>query len=194
MRRDNSDGQLIPIIIIILINLLVYLAVNIAGFSEINLLPFLGLSRRTFFSEPWTIITFMFTHQEFWHILANMVTLFFFGSFFNRIAGVKYLFITYLVGGLCSGIFVLLLSPDYAITIGASGAVFALMGAVTLIEPNLKVFIFPIPIPIPLWVGTLIGFLILLPIGGVSWQGHLGGLLFGLLIGWYLRDKVRVIF
>lgn len=193
MRYGNRDGEYIPIIVLVLINLLFYLAINISRFVDLNLITLLGLSRQTFWQEPWTIVTYMFSHEAFWHLLANMVTLFFFGNFLNRIAGAKNLLITYLAGGLCAGIMVLLISPAYALTIGASGAVFALMGAVTMIAPKLQVFVFPIPVAIPLWVATLAGFLILIPIGGVSWQGHLGGLLFGLLMGWYLRKRVRII-
>ena len=193
MRYRSSEGGLIPIIVLIILNFLIYLAINIAAFTDMNLIPLLGLSRLTFIREPWTIITCMFTHQDFFHLLFNMITLYFFGNFLNRIVGLKYFLTTYFVGGIISGIFILLLSGSNSITIGASGAIYALGGALAIIAPNTKVFIFPIPVPMPLWVAILIGFVILLPISGVSWQGHLGGLLFGLLIGWWLRTRRRLI-
>ena len=191
MRNRSGEGDLIPIIVLIILNFLVYLAINIGVFMDVNLIPLLGLSRLTFIREPWTIITCMFTHQDFFHLLTNMIALYFFGSFLNRIVGLKYFLITYFVGGIISGVFVLLLSSSNSMTIGASGAVYALGGALAVIAPNIKVFIFPIPIPMPLWVAILIGFLILIPISWISWQGHLGGLIFGLIIGWLLRTRLR---
>lgn len=190
MRHSSREGELIPVIVLIIINVLVYLAIHICSLMDISLVRYLALGIATFFSAPWTIFTYMFTHQSFLHLLANMVTMYFFGSFLNRITGVRTFLTVYLVGGIVAGIFVLLLSfPPYYLTIGASGAVFALGGALTVLVPQLKVYIFPIPAAMPLWVAILVGFLILALMPGVSWQGHLGGLLAGLAAGWYLRRR-----
>jgi uncharacterized protein len=193
-RYGSGEGELIPIIVLIIINFLVYIGVNIAQFTGTSILGYLALSRSTFFQAPWTVVSYMFTHAEFFHILANMVTLYFYGSFLNRITGVKTFLSIYFVGGVIGGLFVLLFSSPYSFTIGASGAIFALGGALAVLTPQLKVFIFPIPAPMPLWVAILIGFLVLAIIPGVSWQGHLGGLVTGLLAGWYLRKRIRVIY
>lgn len=194
VRYRSNEGELIPIIVLIIINFLVYIGVNIAQYTNTSILGYLALSRSTFLVAPWTIFTYMFTHQAFFHILANMVTLYFYGSFVNRIAGVRTFLLIYLVGGLVGGLFVLLLSSPASFTIGASGAIFALGGALAVMTPKLKVFIFPIPAPMPLWVAILIGFLVLAIIPGVSWQGHLGGLLTGLAAGWILRKRIRVMY
>ena len=194
IRYRSGEGELIPIIVLIIINFVVYLAINIAQFANISILQYLALSRSTFLLAPWTVFTYMFTHQEFFHILANMVTFYFYGSFLNRVTGVKTFLAIYLIGGLVGGLFVLLLSSPNSFTIGTSGAIFALGGALAVMTPQLKVFIFPIPVAMPLWVAILVGFLVLAIIPGVSWQGHLGGLLFGLAAGWYLRKRVRVIY
>ena len=55
----------------------------------------------------------------------------------------------------------ILLAPPYSIAIGASGAVFALGGALAVMRPKLRVFVFPIPVPIPLWSAVIGGFLII---------------------------------
>lgn len=194
MRYRSGEGELIPIIVLIIINVLVYLAINIANLMDVSLISYLALGIRNFFSEPWTIVTYMFTHMDFFHLLANMLTLYFYGSFLNRITGTRTFLTVYVAGGLVAGLFVLLLAfPPYYLTIGASGAIFALGGVLTVLTPQLKVFIFPIPAPMPLWVAIVIGFLVLAIMPGVSWQGHLGGLVFGLLAGWYLRRRLRLI-
>ncbi|MCX5997722.1 MAG: rhomboid family intramembrane serine protease [Chloroflexi bacterium] len=191
VRYRSGEGELIPVIVLIIINIVVYLAINLAAFSGGSIVQYLALSRSTVMTEPWTILTSMFTHMDFMHLLANMVTLYFYGSFLNRITGTRTFLWIYFGGGLLSALAVLLLSNPMAYTIGASGAIFALGGALAVLIPMLKVFIFPIPVPMPLWVAILIGFLILAFIPGVSWQGHLGGLLFGLAAGWYLRGRLR---
>jgi uncharacterized protein len=193
VRYRSGEGELIPIIVLIIINILVYLAINIAAFSGGSIVEYLALSQATVMAQPWTILTSMFTHMDFMHLLANMITLYFYGSFLNRITGTRTFLLIYFGGGLLSALAVLLLSHPMSYTIGASGAIFALGGALAVLVPMVKVFIFPIPVPMPLWVAILIGFLLLAFIPGVSWQGHLGGLLFGLAAGWYLRRRLRVV-
>ncbi len=193
VRYRSGEGELIPVIVLIIINIVVYLAINLAAFSGGSIVQYLALSRATVMAEPWTILTSMFTHMDFMHLLANMVTLYFYGSFLNRITGTRTFLWIYFGGGLLSALAVLLLSNPMSYTIGASGAIFALGGALAVLVPMIKVFIFPIPVPMPLWVAILIGFLILAFIPGVSWQGHLGGLLFGLAAGWYLRGRLRTV-
>ncbi len=194
MKYRSSEGELIPIVVLVLLNLLIFLAVNIGSiFLNINLLPYLGLARANVFAEPWTLVTTWFTHADFWHILANMLTLYFFGSFLNRIAGTRYFMLTYFIGGVCADIFILIFSSPFVLTIGASGCIFALGGALAILTPKQKVFVFPLPVPIPLWAAVIIGFLILTLMPGISWQGHLGGLLFGLLAGWFIRKRLRVV-
>ncbi len=88
----------------------------------------------------------------------------------------------------------ILLAPPYSIAIGASGAVFALGGALAVMRPKLRVFIFPIPVPIPLWAAVIGGFLIISLFPGIAWQAHLGGLVFGVTAGYFFRKRERLFF
>ena len=97
---------------------------------------------------------------------------------------------------LCAhGIFYILLKYSSEIpAVGASGAVFAVAGALTILAPKLKVFVFPIPVPIPLWGAVIGGFLLLSLFPFVAWQAHLGGLIFGLGAGYLFKKKMRYYF
>lgn len=204
MRYRGYDDNLIPIWTILIINLLVFTGLEVCQAFIGNdlyqqLIYLLGLRRAGFLATPWTIITNLFVHGGIWHIFANMITFYFFGRFLNRLVGAKKLLITYFGGGILGNIFYLLLSNPYATAIGASGAVFALGGALAVLTPNLKVIVFPIPVPIPLWIAVIGGFIILslfslIPGVAIAWQGHLGGLVFGLIAGYFFRKKSRVLF
>ena len=84
-----------------------------------------------------------------------------------------------------------LLATPLSIAIGASGAVFAVGGALAVMRPKLRVIIFPVPVPIPLWTAVIGGFVILSFLPNVAWQAHLGGLVFGLIIGYFYKKRER---
>ena len=117
-----------------------------------------------------------------------MISLFFLGRFLLQLVGEERFLLVYFLGGIVGNILFILLAPPFAVGVGASGAVFALGGALAVIAPKLKVFIIPIPVPIPLWVAILI-FLLISFVPGIAWQAHLGGLLLGLGAGYYFRKK-----
>ena len=122
-----------------------------------------------------------------------MITLYFFGSFLLQLVGDTKFFITYFAGGIIGNLAFLGLSSPHSVAIGASGAIFSLAGALTVMRPKIRVMIFPIPVPIPLW-GAMLGFVALSFAGGIAWQAHIGGLLFGLAIGYYFRRTQKGIY
>jgi len=185
--RSYQSFGLSPILVLVIINLLVFIAVRIVP----ELILILGVQRAGFLARPWTILTSMFVHGTFWHIFANMLTLYFFGSYLSRLVGNSKFLIVYFGGGILGSILFILLAPPFSIAVGASGAIFALAGALVLMRPKLPVVIFPIPIPIPLWVAVIGGFLILSFLPFVAWQAHLGGLVFGLIAGYIFRKRER---
>ncbi len=184
--------------LLIAINLLLYLVTVIVHSTNPDFMYYtFGLSRATFLERPWTLLTSMFIHAGLWHIFANMITLYFFGSYLNRLLGTLKFLIVYLAGGILGGITYLLLAPEYSIAVGASGAIFALGGALAVMRPRLRVLIFPIPAPMPLWIaiiGIFAVFTILAIVGvlpTIAWQGHLGGLALGLVMGYFFRRRER---
>lgn len=149
----------------------------------------------------WTFITSMFMHAGFLHLFVNMLSLFFIGSLVEKIIGRKRYFWFYMLSGIFAGLFFVLSSliftSDFTTyAVGASGALFGLIGLLMILTPNLPVYIMFIPIPIKmkyaapgmlviLWLISLAGNI---PIGNTA---HLGGLVFGLLYGAFLRVKYK---
>ena len=143
--------------------------------------------------RPWTLITYMFTQADFMHLLTNMLTLYFFGSFLIRVAGTRNFLWIYFGGGIIGGLFVILFSSPYVATIGASGAVFALGGALAIVAPKVKVFIFPIPVPMPLWVAVCRSvFLSSCPSPSYPGRGTWAGCSSAWLAGLYLRHRLKI--
>jgi len=172
---------------IIGVNILLYIVTFIAP----QLRLFFGLTPVLFLDRPWTILTSMFIHAGLWHVMANMFTLFFFGQYIISLVGENRFFAVYFGGGILGGILYVLLAQPFSVAVGASGAVFAIGGALAVLRPRIKVIIFPIPIQIPLWVAVIGGFLILSFFPGIAWQGHLGGLIVGLIAGYIFRRRER---
>jgi membrane associated rhomboid family serine protease len=152
----------------------------------------LGLRPDQLSQQPWTIISSMFVHGGFGHILFNMIALYFLGSFLIRAAGEKSFLAVFFLGGLVGNILYILLTHPSSTGIGASGGIFALAGALAVIVPRVPVFIFFIPIPMPLWVAIIILVIISFLFSGIAWQAHIGGLLLGLAAGLIFRRRKRI--
>lgn len=125
----------------------------------------------------WQLLSSAFTHVDLWHIGFNMLALWFLGPQLEQAVGRTRFLALYLISALAGSTLVYWLADPAGSTIGASGAVFGLMGALLVIAfkvgGNLQ--------PILSWIG--INFLItLVGRGFISWQGHLGGFLGGVLI------------
>ena len=122
----------------------------------------------------WQLVTSMFTHVDVWHIGLNMMALFILGPALERIIGRVRFLMVYLVGGLGGSVLVLFLSGATSSTLGASGAIYAVLGAllVTFRKARLDTQF--------LMQNLLLGVVITV-VGWryISWQGHLGGLLAG---------------
>jgi len=188
--RRYQRFKLSPIWVLIAVNFLLFIATLIAP----GLIFLLGLQPAGFLLRPWTILTCMFVHSGFWHIIANMLTLYFFGTYLYRLIGQGRFLFVYFGGGILGSILFILLAPPFSIAVGASGAIFALAGALVVMRPRLPVLIFPIPVPIPLWLAVIGGFLILSFLPYIAWQAHLGGLVLGLIAGYFFRKRERYFF
>lgn len=184
--RNYSSFNLNALWFLIIANVLVFIVTLIRP----EAIFLLGLTPAYFLRQPWTIISNLFVHGGFQHILFNMISLYFLGSFLLRLVGEKNFLRVYFAGGVLGNILYILLGPPFIPGVGASGAVFALGGALAIMVPKLRVFVFPIPIPIPLWLATII-LLLLSFLPSVAWQAHLGGFALGLAAGYFFKKRRR---
>jgi len=125
----------------------------------------------------WQVVTSMFTHVEVLHIGFNMLALFFLGPMLEGVIGRARFLAVYLVSGIVGSAAVMLFSAPNGQTLGASGAIFGLMGAIAVLA--LKVG--GQAQSVMGWIA--INLVLTFTLGNISWQGHLGGLLSGVVLG-----------
>jgi len=183
--RSYTTPSLHAIWFLVALNVLVFIVTMVRP----DVVLFLGMTPALFLRQPWTIVTSIFVHGSFYHILFNMISLFFLGSFLIRVVGERSFLWVYFLGGLAGNALFMVLAHPASTGVGASGAIYAVGGTLAMMAPRLPVFVFPFPFPIPLWV-AIIGFLVLsFIIPGIAWQAHVGGLLLGLIAGYLFKRK-----
>lgn len=182
MARLRSDQPRVTVTLIS-INLVIWLLQVIPGSTvTTNLLyaPLLTVS------EPWRMVTAGFVHSpdSVWHILINAYSIYIFGRVIEPMLGPSRFLALYLISIFGGSAMVLWLSEPVVPVVGASGAFFGLMGAY-----------FVMLRAIGDRSGQLVGLIAInLAFGffvpGISWEGHLGGLLAGMAVSW-VYSKTR---
>ncbi len=136
--------------------------------------------------RPWTIITSMFAHVDPNHLMYNMLALVLFGIILESIVDTDKFVIIYFTAGLAAGITSILFYP---VTLGASGAIFGVLGTLAVLRPRMPVYVSFVPMPMIFaalaWAaGDMIGLFVPSQIASAA---HLTGLAIGLLAGVILR-------
>lgn len=146
------------------------------------------------FFQPWSVVTYMFLHVDFMHILFNMLILYWTGSLFAEYLGNEKLWTTYVLGAITGGLAYLIMfniSPAFSQQVnhshlmGASAGVIAVMVGIATLLPDYTVqliLIGPVKLKYVALVSILIYF-ISIPLGNAGGQiAHLGGALFGYIM------------
>ncbi|MER5612653.1 rhomboid family intramembrane serine protease [Streptomyces sp. NPDC002215] len=171
--------------ILLAINVAVYLAVLARGTALVNELMLFGRAP-THYGGPlegvaagewYRLVTSMFLHQEVWHIAFNMLGLWWLGGPLEAALGRARYLTLYMVSGLAGSALTYWLSAPGQGSLGASGAIFGLLGATAVLMRRLNYDMRPVLALLA--VNLVITFN---PWGGIAWQAHVGGLVAGTLM------------
>jgi membrane associated rhomboid family serine protease len=180
MRSASGRGAPVVTYTLIAITLAVFVLQLIPGLAVTDRLAYAGLYSIPGNFEPWRMLTSVFVHSTalLFHVLLNMYTLWIFGQLLEGMLGKWRFLALYLIAGLGGSVGVLWLGDPRVAVVGASGAIFGLMGAFLVIQRRLggqttQLFVL-------LGINLLIGFV---PGWNIAWQAHLGGLVVGALVG-----------
>ena len=213
VRREFRMGNMVTRLVI----------VNIVGFLTINLIrlvlwlgnagvvhpvyyqirKYLTLSSEPWFdlTHPWVLITSIFLHEGFWHLLWNMLFLFWFGRIVGDLIGNHRVMPLYLLGGIFAGL-IFILSAQFlpfgnhgeVYALGASGAVMALVVAAGMIAPDYGIHLIIIGEVRLKYIVAVLVVLDLISLANDSNTGghfaHLGGAFFGYLFIVLIREGI----
>ncbi len=211
--RDEIKTHRIPFVnyALILVNVAVFLWAYVfnpnpdAVYYEFALFP--SAIREGFdLGDMRNIVTSMFLHAGWFHLLGNMLYLWIFGdNIEDRLGHIRYL-LFYLAGGISAAFAHYFINPTSAIpTVGASGAIAAVLGAYLVIYPQSRVYTFipigyfarlrlvPAVVVLTLWfilqLFSGVGSLGMADQGGTAYWAHIGGFVFGLLVGFLFKKR-----
>ncbi|MDR2839833.1 MAG: rhomboid family intramembrane serine protease [Paludibacter sp.] len=147
-------------------------------------------------TRPWTIITYMFFHQQIFHLLFNMLALYWFGKIFAIYFNEKQLVAVYLLGGIVGGLTMLAAYNSFPIfndivpLLGASGSVMAIITAAAVQTPNMELRFFMFPVKLKyIAIGAIVISFFGITKGNAGGEfAHLGGALLGLIFVLMLRQ------
>lgn len=206
-RKGNIYIQLIYLNVAVFVTTsLITILLQLFNRSAANVFDMLALpaSFNQFVAQPWSLLTYMFMHADFLHILFNMLWLYWFGSLFLLFFSAKHLRGVYILGGIIGGLFYMISynvfpffqsAIDDSIMVGASASILAIVTATAYREPN-----YPIRL---LLLGTVrlkylaLGVVVIDMMQATSGNAgghlaHLGGALAGILFGFCLSKGVDI--
>lgn len=153
---------------------------------------------------PWTLLTYMFLHYDFWHILFNMLWLYWFGRIFLEYLNERQLLTTYIIGGLAGAVFYILsynLFPKFedsyrqSVALGASASVMAIVVAISLYVPNYRMhllFFGPVKIIYIALFSLVLDVLMIRSTNSGGHLAHLGGALWGFFFIYMLKNRIDI--
>lgn len=150
-----------------------------------GLIEFLAFTPALVFAMPWTFVTSIFLHGGLMHLFFNSFALLIFGPLLEKQVGGNRFLTLFLASGVVGNVAYALMAVDKTIPgLGASGAIFGVLGALAVLQPNLIVFVgFA---PMPMWLAGVFWAVTQFvaafnPYSNIAYSAHVGGLAFGYL-------------
>ncbi|MEK6889376.1 MAG: rhomboid family intramembrane serine protease [Nanoarchaeota archaeon] len=165
---------------------LIFIFQIIPGFTELFVLD------QDKYLQVWRYLSAIFLHGGIVHLMYNLLALVLFGSILEKFIGSKRFLLVFFVSGVLANIISI---NFYSSSLGASGAIFGVIGALVIVRPWMTVWAFNLPMPMIvagiLWaIGDLIGAVAFLSGNALSNTGniaHLSGMLFGIILGFIYK-------
>lgn len=172
---------------------------NISDISFVTKLFAVPADISSLAEKPWTIFTYMFLQEEFWHLFFNMLMLYYGGQIFLQYFSQKQLLLTYIFGGLVGALFFVLAfnafpvfedTRTYAFALGSSASVLSILIAAATYQPEYRLNLFLLGQVKMKWIAIIFVVIDLLSIPKGNSGGHiahLGGALWGFLYAYLLK-------
>lgn len=141
-------------------------------------------------TKPWTLLTAIFLHGSVTHLLYNLFGLALFGIILEDIIGTKKFLKLFFIAGLAASLISL---PFYTRVLGASGAIFGIIGMLAILRPRMVIWLYGMPMPmfIALMVWAAIDIFGIFFPSGTANIAHLAGLAAGIMFGLVNYKKYR---
>lgn len=172
---------------------------NISDISFVTKLFAVPADISSLAEKPWSIFTYMFLQEEFWHLFFNMLMLYYGGQIFLQFFSQKQLLLTYIFGGLVGALFFILAynafpvfedTKTYAFALGSSASVLSILIAAATYQPEYRLNLFLLGQVKMKWIAIIFVVIDLLSIPKGNSGGHiahLGGALWGFLYAYLLK-------
>jgi len=213
IRRFFQQGSVLSVLIIC--NLAIWILIQVfrvlfflynkpdSGIAVGYILEYLALpaSVPLVIAKPWTLLTYMFLHIDFWHILFNMLWLYWFGKIFMEYLSSRQLFWVYILGGLSGGAVYIIAFNMFPVfkpmlpvstALGASASVMAIVTAISFHVPNYTIRLLLIGRVKIVYLAVILFIFdfFMIPAGNAGGHlAHIGGALLGLLFIQFIPGK-----
>jgi len=148
----------------------------------------------------WGVLTSIFLHANILHILFNGWALYLFGLSLEKLIGgknlLKVFFAAGIVGSFAHIAFSIVVGSASLYALGASGAIFGVLGTFAVLRPNIRVIMMPVPIPLPLWQAVIM-FVVFMSLifglgglSGIAQDVHIAGLIVGVIMGLMFKKRI----